>query len=141
MKLRVTKEFTFDAAHALRNYDGPCRNIHGHTYHLSITLKGEVSKDGFVIDFNFLKEKINKLIIQKLDHALLLDTTLAKELKVDVLYGFKVQELNTLPTCENILVYILEQIQYEWQDSVELVRLFLRETPTSFAEWILEDNI
>ena len=141
MKLRVTKEFTFDAAHALRNYDGPCRNIHGHTYHLSITVRGEVAKDGFVIDFNFLKEKISKLIIQKLDHALLLDPILSKELKVDVLYGFKVQELPTIPTCENILLFILELIQHEWDNSIELVRLFLRETPTSFAEWLLEDNI
>lgn len=141
MKLRVTKEFTFDAAHALRNYDGPCRNIHGHTYHLSITLRGEVSNDGFVLDFNFLKEKISKLIIQKLDHALLLDSVLKKELKVDVLYGFKVQELSMIPTCENILLFILELIQNEWGDTIKLVRLFLRETPTSFAEWFLEDNV
>ncbi|MDR0941133.1 MAG: 6-carboxytetrahydropterin synthase, partial [Bacteroidales bacterium] len=45
MKVRITKEFTFDMAHALFEYDGLCRNIHGHTYKLQVTLKGEVNTD------------------------------------------------------------------------------------------------
>ena len=64
--IRVTKVFTFDMAHALFGYDGPCKNIHGHTYELSVTLKGKVlqennhPKDGMVIDFTDFKQlKLN----------------------------------------------------------------------------------
>ena len=59
--LRVTNIFTFDMAHALNGYDGPCKNIHGHTYHLSVTIKGNIihdignSKNGMVLDFTDLK--------------------------------------------------------------------------------------
>ena len=60
--IRVTKVFTFDMAHALYGYDGPCKNIHGHTYILSVTLKGKVinennhPKNGMVIDFSDFKK-------------------------------------------------------------------------------------
>ncbi len=67
--IRVTKDFTFDMAHALYGYDGPCKNIHGHTYHLSITLLGKPIADiehvnlGMVIDFVELKDVVKKHII------------------------------------------------------------------------------
>lgn len=38
--IRLTKEFSFEAAHALDGYDGPCREIHGHSYRLFVTVKG-----------------------------------------------------------------------------------------------------
>ena len=38
MNIRITKEFDFEAAHALDGYEGKCRDIHGHSYHLKITL-------------------------------------------------------------------------------------------------------
>ena len=62
-KVRITKQFNFEMAHALYNYDGACKNIHGHSYVLEITLKGEIKKCGFVIDFKELKFIVNKEII------------------------------------------------------------------------------
>ena len=59
--IRVTKEFSFEMAHALWNYDGPCRNVHGHSYRLFVTLYGKPleeqdnPKNGMVIDFSDLK--------------------------------------------------------------------------------------
>ena len=38
--IRVTKEFRFEMAHALWNYDGPCSNVHGHSYILYVTFQG-----------------------------------------------------------------------------------------------------
>jgi len=59
--IRVTKEFSFEMAHVLWNYDGPCKNVHGHSYRLFVTLSGfpvdnqENPKNGMVIDFGDLK--------------------------------------------------------------------------------------
>ena len=73
-KVRVTKKFTFDMAHALYGYDGPCKNIHGHTYHLSVTLIGTPIQDngdvklGMVVDFGDLKNIVKENIKNKLNH-------------------------------------------------------------------------
>jgi len=68
-KIRVTKEFTFEMAHALWNYDGPCRNIHGHSYKLYVTVFGNTLLDntstklGMVMDFSELKKIVKKYVI------------------------------------------------------------------------------
>ena len=76
--IRVTKEFEFEMAHALWNYDGPCKNIHGHSYRLFVTVMGipiddgEHAKFGMVMDFKDLKAIVHKEIIDVFDHSLLL---------------------------------------------------------------------
>lgn len=73
--IRVTKEFRFEMAHALWNYDGPCRNVHGHSYILYVTLAGEPVNDpdhprnGMVIDFGDLKKIVRENIVDRFDHA------------------------------------------------------------------------
>ncbi len=70
-RVRVTKEFTFEMAHALFNYNGACRNIHGHSYKLQVTVIGSPSTDehnpklGMVLDFSILKGIVNPLIIER----------------------------------------------------------------------------
>ena len=60
--IRVTREFSFEMAHVLKGYDGPCKNVHGHSYHLFVTLSGipvndkSDPKNGMVIDFNVISE-------------------------------------------------------------------------------------
>ena len=62
MKIRVTKVFNFEMAHALQGYDGLCSNIHGHSYELSVTIKGSPEENtaspklGMVMDFSVLKK-------------------------------------------------------------------------------------
>ena len=64
--IRVTKEFPFEMAHVLWNYDGPCKNVHGHSYRLFVTLSGfptdnkDNPKNGMVIDFSDLKSIVKK---------------------------------------------------------------------------------
>ncbi|HLU85688.1 MAG TPA: 6-carboxytetrahydropterin synthase, partial [Vicingaceae bacterium] len=77
--IRITKEFKFEMAHALIGYDGPCKNIHGHSYRLNVTVKGKVkngtsdSDEGMVVDFGIIKKIVNELIVDKYDHALVLN--------------------------------------------------------------------
>ena len=79
--IRLTKEFSFEAAHALDGYDGPCREIHGHSYRLFVTVKGCPADDdtnpkcGMVMDFGVLKSIVNEEVVSRFDHALVLRAT------------------------------------------------------------------
>lgn len=139
-KVRITKEFNFEMAHALHNYDGACKNIHGHSYVLEVTLKGEVKKCGFVIDFKELKFIVNKEIIEKLDHALLLYKKSYDQFPELRSLPTKQIEVDFNPTCENMLLYFVDGLKDKLPVDVELERVFLRETPSSFAEWFASDN-
>ena len=76
-KIRITKKFRFEAAHALYGYDGKCKNIHGHNYNLFVTVIGIPIKNisnvkcGMVMDFGDLKEIVNNEIIEKFDHSVI----------------------------------------------------------------------
>jgi 6-pyruvoyltetrahydropterin/6-carboxytetrahydropterin synthase len=144
--LRITKEFNFEMAHALFGYDGPCKNVHGHSYKLSVTLKGEPSqkkkdpKLGMVIDFTELKT-IVKPLIDELDHATILNADSPhKQLAINNNLFKKLILANYQPTCENILIDLAERISKQLQNKIKLHHLKLQETPSSFAEWFAEDN-
>jgi 6-pyruvoyltetrahydropterin/6-carboxytetrahydropterin synthase len=146
-KIRVTKKFTFDMAHALYGYDGPCKNIHGHTYHLSITLSGytiqnsEHVKLGMVIDFGDLKQIVKQYIIEKFDHALVLNKEAPYSKSEIISSEFeKVILVDYQPTCENLMLYFVSELKDKFSDKIELTAVRLEETPTSYSEWRLEDN-
>lgn len=145
-KIRVTKKFTFDMAHALYGHDGPCRNIHGHTYHLTVTLIGKVlsvknhPKNGMVIDFSELKAIVNKHVTAIYDHALVLNKDSLKE-KLPDLSSYKIIYTDYQPTCENILIAIKNNLINDLPATVKLYSLRLDETPTSYAEWCSADNV
>lgn len=146
--IRITKCFTFDMAHALKGYDGLCRNIHGHTYMLRVTLAGKIKhedsnpKNGFVLDFGVLKEIIKREVIDVYDHSLVLRDNLS-ESEVAVLKGIseRIHFVNFQPTCENLLLEIKNNIVNCIPDEVALYSLRLDETPTSYAEWFLSDQV
>lgn len=147
--IRVTKTFTFDMAHALLCYDGPCRNIHGHTYTLSVTLRGkpitdkEHPKNGMVIDFAYLKKLVNDLIISHYDHALVLNEEIDTNVVNAISSQFdKILLVKFQPTAENLVLEFKRLLVNEFNtDEMELIHLKLQETPTSYAEWYLSDNI
>ncbi len=146
-KIRITKKFSFDMAHALYGYDGPCKNIHGHTYHLSITLIGKPIEDikkaklGMVIDFGDLKDLVHKHIIQVFDHALVLNQE-APYSKSEVISNEfeKVILVPYQPTCENLLLDFVDRLSDKFNILTPIFSIRLEETPTSYAEWFLEDN-
>ncbi len=147
--VRVTKIFLFDMAHALYGYDGACKNIHGHTYRLSVTIKGvpladnSNPKNGMVIDFADLKKLVKKHILSKFDHALVLNKNsphknLDKQLKRQF---EKIIFFDRQPTCENLLLHFKKILLPYYSAHLKLVYLKLEETPSSYAEWLESDNL
>ncbi len=146
-KIRVTKRFHFEMAHTLYQYDGLCRNIHGHSYNLEVTLIGEPKKDpqhpkdGMVIDFSELKEIVKSQIVSRFDHAMMVNNLVSEEQKE--LLSKTTNRLIVVdfqPTSENIAAYIAEILQQHLPAGVTLFSIRLFETVTSFAEWFASDN-
>ena len=146
--IRISKDFDFEMAHALWGYDGKCKDIHGHSYRLTVTIKGAVIQDknhvknGMVLDYGDLKNIINPLIIDKLDHALVLngDSPHKKIVNTkDSPFG-KVIFVPYQPTCENMIASFAQDIINVLPKELELTYLKLRETQSSYAEWFIEDN-
>lgn len=69
----LCRDFKFDAAHNLIHYHGKCERLHGHTYHLRVTLEGKPDAEGMVCDFAELKKTVNDRVLSKLDHAYIND--------------------------------------------------------------------
>jgi 6-pyruvoyltetrahydropterin/6-carboxytetrahydropterin synthase len=147
INIRVTKVFTFDMAHALFGYDGPCKNIHGHTYKLSVTLVGTPildttnPKEGMVIDFTDFKKIVKDEVIDVFDHTLVLKAN-TPHAKIQGLTDNFERILFTeyQPSCENLLVDMLNRIQLKLPSYLNLNNVRLEETQTSYAEWFKEDN-
>jgi 6-pyruvoyltetrahydropterin/6-carboxytetrahydropterin synthase len=147
MNIRVTKVFTFDMAHALFGYDGPCKNIHGHTYKLSVTLIGvpmedsSNPKEGMVIDFTDFKKIVKDEVIDVFDHTLVLKANTPHAKIKGLTDNFeRVMFTKYQPSCENLLVDMLHRIQLKLPSYLKLNNVRLEETPTSYAEWFKEDN-
>lgn len=143
--VRITKEFHFEMAHALHGYDGLCANIHGHSYRLWVTIKGKIkhelgaTKDGMVLDFMDLKNAVKPHVVDKFDHALVLNAH-SPHASIDLSAFDKVFLLDFQPTSENLVVYFAQLIQENLPKEIALLKVVLSETATSFAEWNLEDN-
>lgn len=145
--IRLTKEFKFETAHALKDYDGRCRNLHGHSYKFFVTVKGKPIEDptcpkqGMVMDFGDLKAIVKEEIVEKMDHAVVLNNSMDTALLqgIDQLFD-KLVWVDYQPTSENMLEDFAERIKNRLPQQVKLVKLMLRETVTSYAEWFAEDN-
>ena len=146
-KIRVTKEFGFESAHALWNYDGKCKNVHGHSYRLFVTVIGTPIADesnvklGMVLDFGDLKKIVNQNIIDRFDHALVVSNRAEIKNIREVNQMFdRFEVVNYQPTCENFIVDFANIIKDKFPPKVKLFSLRLYETPSSFAEWFADDQ-
>lgn len=144
-KIRITREFSFEGAHALRGYDGKCSHIHGHSYRMAVTVIGEPvaeensPKKGMVIDFTDLKRIVNETITDRFDHALVMsrDSTLAEQ--IEKVYG-NVIIVDFQPTSEMLVSYFAKIISERLPEGVKLFCIKLWETRNSCAAWYSEDN-
>lgn len=147
--IRITKQFNFETGHALYGYDGKCRNVHGHSYKLSVTVIGHPITDtshvklGMVIDFSDLKKIVKEEIVDKFDHATVFNKNtphieLAKELTDR---GHNVILANYQPTSENMVVDFAAKIKARLPKDIHLFSLRLQETESSFAEWYASENM
>lgn len=146
--IRITKQFSFETGHALYGYDGKCKNVHGHSYKLSVTVIGKPILDasnvkfGMVIDFTDLKKIVREEIVDLFDHATVFNKNtphveLAKELSNR---GHHVILVNYQPTSENMVIDFAQKINNRLPVDIQLHSLKLQETETSFAEWYASDN-
>ena len=146
--IRITKQFSFETGHALYGYDGKCKNVHGHSYKLSVTVIGKPIlnrsnvKFGMVIDFTDLKKIVKEEIVDQFDHATVFNETtphieLANELKTR---GHHVILVDYQPTSENMVIDFAQRIKNRLPEGIALFSLKLQETETSFAEWFASDN-
>jgi 6-pyruvoyltetrahydropterin/6-carboxytetrahydropterin synthase len=140
--------FSFETGHALYGYDGKCRNVHGHSYKLSVTVIGTPISDsnnvkfGMVIDFSDLKKIVKEEIVDVFDHATVFNKNtphveLAEELKSR---GHNVLLVNYQPTSEMMVIDFAEKIRKRLPDSIKLHSLKLQETETSYAAWFASEN-
>ena len=134
--MKVTKTMRFDAAHVLTNHQGMCKNLHGHTYRVDVTVAQEPSdtKD-MVIDFKDLKLVCEELILSRFDHAFIYDETSPGECEIAAV--LKKHDLRTvaLPfrsTAENLARYFFAVLR-ERVPSIASVKVW--ETPVSSAEY------
>ena len=148
-KIRITKQFSFETGHALYGYDGKCKNVHGHSYKLSVTVIGTPILDqsnvkfGMVIDFSDLKKIVREEIVDLFDHASVFNKNtphveLAEELKKR---GHHVILVNYQPTSENMVIDFAKKISGRLPNDILLHSLKLQETESSFAEWYASDNL
>ena len=146
--IRITKRFSFEAGHALYGYDGKCKNLHGHSYKLSVTVVGSPITDktnpkfGMVIDFTDLKRIVIEEIIDKFDHSTIFNKNtphikLAKTLRDE---GHNVLLVDYQPTTECMITDFAKKITERLPNSIKLSSLKLQETESSYAEWISTDN-
>lgn len=147
-KIRITKQFSFETGHALYGYDGKCKNVHGHSYKLNVTVIGTPISDsshvkyGMVIDFGDLKKIVKSEIVDKFDHATVFNRNtphieLARELENR---DHTVILVEYQPTSENMVVDFAEKIKNRLPEHIKLHSLKLQETETSFAEWFAADQ-
>lgn len=147
-KIRITKKFDFEAGHALFGYDGKCKNLHGHSYKLEVTVVGEPINDkqnpkyGMVIDFGDLKKIVKDQIIDIFDHAMIFNKNsphleLATELKQK---NHHVILVDYQPTSENMVIDFAHRIKKHLPRNIALHSLRLQETQSSYATWFASDN-
>ena len=146
--IRITKRFSFETGHALYGYDGKCRNVHGHSYKLYVTVIGHPISDtthvklGMVIDFSDLKVIVKNKIVDVFDHATVFNKNtphveLAKELADR---GHNVILVDYQPTSEMMIVEFANVIKQELPSHVNLHSLKLQETDSSYAQWFASEN-
>ena len=146
--IRITKQFTFEAGHALYGYDGKCKNLHGHSYKLFVTVAGSPIADpknakyGMVIDFGDLKKIVNEEIVDIFDHATVFNKNtphleLANEL---IKREHHVLLTDYQPTTEMMAIDFADKIKKRLPKNIKLHSIKLQETDTSFAEWFASEN-
>ena len=146
--IRITKQFSFETGHALYGYDGKCRNVHGHSYKLYVTVIGQPISDtthvklGMVIDFSDLKVIVKNKIVDIYDHATVFNKNtphveLAKELADR---GHDVLLVDYQPTSEMMIIDFANVIKQELPSHIKLHSLKLQETDSSYAQWFASDN-
>ena len=146
--IRISKEFKFETGHALFGYDGLCKNVHGHSYKLTVSLIGTPISDpnnvkfGMVMDFSELKTIVNRCIVDPFDHATVLNVNSPHKELANAMEsrGHKIVRVSYQPTSEMMIIDFANIIMSELPSHIQLHSLKLQETDSSYAERFASDN-
>jgi 6-pyruvoyltetrahydropterin/6-carboxytetrahydropterin synthase len=136
----VTREFTFEASHHLPGHRGKCQHLHGHSYRLQVSLRGPIieapgqSDDGMVMDFEDLKDLVNRMLLNGLAASMAQSENM-QSVKPE---GMDHNDLNALTgirtTAENLVHWIWDALVAGGLPDHLLYRIRLWETDRGFAE-------
>ena len=132
--MKIGKEFKWEMGHRLPEHFGQCKNIHGHSYKMLVEFEGELDENGMVIDY-YDVEKIINPIVEKLDHAFLVN----KDDKLTVEFLEKLNSKKVVvdfeSTVENICIYLLNKIKSaDLPANVKAIMVRVSETEEDYAE-------
>lgn len=134
---RVTKTVKFDAAHILTNHQGLCKNLHGHTYRVDVSVLGDESAD-MVIDFKELKNLASEVICEKFDHAFIYNTESKGEREIAAVVeknGMRTVAIPFRSTAENLAKYFFDLLAPRIAKPSRLDSIRVWETADSCAEY------
>jgi 6-pyruvoyltetrahydropterin/6-carboxytetrahydropterin synthase len=136
--LRIAKEFHWEMGHRLPEHFGLCKNIHGHSYKMILTVEGEMNEQQMVIDYYDL-EKIISPIIQELDHAFMVNKNDKLVLEFLNQINSKKVVVDFDATVENICLFILNKIKNaSLPKNIKAINVRIFETQFDYAEDRLE---
>lgn len=156
--ITATKRVEFDAAHRVAGHEGKCKSLHGHRYAVELTLvrsDAGVDDTGFVVDFGVIKERVGGWIDEHLDHTTLYDEhdefmVAMRERYLEIqdrcpeLAGGELRSWYAMkrpPTAENIAAMLHTEATKLMPRGVQVLRVRVYETPTSYADFDYRDHI
>jgi 6-pyruvoyltetrahydropterin/6-carboxytetrahydropterin synthase len=132
----VTKTVRFDAAHVLTNHDGLCKNLHGHTYRVDVSVScGDGMSGDMVMDFKELKRIANETICERFDHAFMYNTASPGETEIAAVVernGMRTVPIPFRSTAENLAKLFFSELEKK-VEGLSAVRVW--ETQDSSAEY------
>ena len=132
--MKIAKEFRWEMGHRLPEHFGLCKNIHGHSYKMSVEFDGELDKNGMIIDY-YEVEKIINPIIEKLDHAFMVNKNDKTVLEFLEKMNSKKVIVNFQSTAENICLYLLNEVKKTvLPENVNEIKVRVYETSHDYAE-------
>ncbi len=132
--MKIAKEFRWEMGHRLPDHFGKCKNIHGHSYKMLVEFSGELDKSGMIIDY-YDVEKIINPVIEKLDHAFMVNKNDKVVLEFLEKMNSKRVVVNFESTAENICNYLLTEIsKTSLPKNVKQLKVRVQETSEDYAE-------
>ena len=132
--MKIAKEFRWEMGHRLPEHFGLCKNIHGHSYKMIVEFEGELDKNQMVVDY-YDVEKIINPVIEKLDHAFMVNVNDKIVLEFLEKMNSKKVIVDFNSTAENICSYLLSEIKKcSLPSNISSIRVRVYETQFDYAE-------
>lgn len=136
--MKISKEFRWEMGHRIPLHQGPCRNVHGHSYRMFVELEGEPLDTGMIMDFSDLNLLI-KPILEEFDHSFLCSDNDKELIEFLKKMGLKHTIVKYYTTVENICMDLFERIKKKIIEkncsNIKRLTIRIHETPNAYAEY------